>query len=186
MVIFVSGLVGAGKSTIAKALAQEINSPCYEVDRVKREVYQQDPDYERKFREGIPFSNAIRSKVYKRVATDLEALSAQHDYVVVDEVLYSRQLRHKLFRAVEDIFGHFIIIWVRADEAVLLDRLRTQKREGHLLMEDPVPMHEAIRRQFEGFHRSVIVCNNMGTPQDSVASLKILLNGASRLSQLMP
>ena len=184
MLIFVSGLVGAGKSTIATALAQAINSPCYEVDKVKREVYQLDPDYARKFREGIPFSEAIRSEVYARVAADLKDLSHAHEHIVVDEVLYARELRHRLYQTAEEMFGEFIIIWVRVDEAVLLERLRAQKRKGHLL-DDPVPMHEAIRREFEGFHRSVIVCNNMGKPEDSIASLKILLRGAARLAKLL-
>ncbi len=184
MVIFVSGLVGAGKSTIAKAIAKEIGYPCYEVDKVKREVYQLDPEYQRKYREGIPFPKAIRAKVYERVAADLKRLRDQHEHIVVDEVLYARELRRKLYQTVEDIFGEFIIIWVRVDEAILLDRLRSHKREGHLL-EDPVPMHEAIRREFEGFHRSVIVCNNMGKPEDSIASLKKLIIGAAHMAKLM-
>ena len=185
MIIFVSGDVGAGKSTIAKWLADEFDCHYYEVDAVKGEVYRQDPSFERNFREGIEFSMETRARVYERVIEDLDALRNDHEYVVVDEVLYTRKLRHTLYEAAEKLFGSFIIVWVRADEDVLLDRLRSKKRVGHLL-DDPVPMHNANKEEFQEFNRSVIVCSNNGTPQEAISHLKALITGATRLAGRRP
>ena len=181
MIIFVGGLVGAGKSTIAKGLARELACPYYDVDEVKKAVFREDPDYERNLREGIPFSDATRAKVYERVIADLQAQRSAHETIVVDEVLHRRELRHKLYRAAEEIFGAFLVIWVRADEKVVLARLNAARREGHLLA-DPIPMHEAFRKQFEDFNRSVIVCNNNGEPEESLSYLKDLIANVATLA----
>jgi len=183
MIIFVGGLIGAGKSTIAKKVAAEFNFFYYDVDEVKKAVFAEDPDFERNMRDGIPFSDATREKLYDRVIEDLKELRVTHQYVVVDEALHKREFRHKMYRAAEEIYGDFIVIWVRANEKMILDRLQAVKREGHIL-NDPLPMHESFRRQFEDFNRSVIVCNNNGEPDDAVASLKRLISSSSNLLAL--
>ncbi len=185
MIIFVSGDVGAGKSTIAKCLAEEFDCHYYEADIVKGEVYRQDPNYERNYREGIEFSMETRAKVYKRVIEDLEALRDDHECVVVDEVLYTRKLRQPLYEAAERLFGSFIVVWVRADEDVVLERLRSKKRVGHLL-DDPVPMHNTIKEEFQEFNRSVIFCSNNSTPHEAIAHFKLLVRGAMRLAGRLP
>ena len=55
MIIFAGGLIGAGKSTIAKGMAEHFSFPYYDVDEVKKIVYRQDPDFERNIAEGIPY-----------------------------------------------------------------------------------------------------------------------------------
>ena len=181
MIVFVSGLIGAGKSTIAKGLAGQLRCPYYDIDEIKKSVFKDDPDFERNMKEAIPFSNETRSKVYDRVIEDLRKYRQEHDLIVVDEVLHKRELRHRLYEAAEEIFDDFIVIWVRADEDIVLERLAGQKREGHIL-NDPIPMHEAFRRDFENFNRSVIVCSNNGAAQESIDLLKSLIVRTSDLA----
>lgn len=181
MIVFVSGLIGAGKSTIAKGLAAEINCPYYDIDEIKKKVFAEDPDFQKNMELGIPFSNATRARVYQRVIDEFAVLRQQSKYLVVDEVLHKRQLRHKLFDAAEEIFGDFMVVWVRADEDVVRQRLTGSKREGHIL-DDPMPMYESFRREFEDFNRSVIVCSNNGTPQQSIDLLNALIANTSELA----
>ena len=47
MIIFVGGIIGAGKSTVATHLASHYGFPYYDVDEVKKEVFSRDPDFER-------------------------------------------------------------------------------------------------------------------------------------------
>ncbi len=183
MIIFVGGLVGAGKSTIAKRLATEIGCLYYDADEIKKQVFSQEPDYDLNLREGIPFSDEARVKVFDCVIEDLKELRASHEHLVVDETLHRRELRHRLYHAAEDIYGDFLVIWVRADEGVIVNRLEANKREGHFL-DDPLAMFESFRRQFENFNRSVIVCNNNGTPKEAVTSLKQLVAGTTTLGKL--
>ena len=184
MLIFVGGHIGAGKSTIARGFAEAISCPYYDIDEVKKVVFREDPDFERNMREGIPFSDETRLKVYDRVIEDLKSLRSDSEHVVVDETLHKRQPRHRLYEAAREIFDDFVIIWVKADEKVVLDRLNSKKREGHIL-NDPVPMHEAFRREFEEFNRSVIVCSNNGTPEDGIRLLKNLIGNTAKLATML-
>ena len=174
MIIFVGGLVGAGKSTVAKELAVYIRFHYYDIYEIKRSVCSQDPDYTRYLTEGVPLPDEVRLEVFEKVVFDLEDLAHREKNIVVDETLHRRTMRHVLYDAARRLSGDFIIVWVRADKSVILDRLRAKKREGHLL-DDPVPMHEAIARDFEEFNRSVIVCSNNSTPDEAVADLVSLL-----------
>ena len=181
MIVFVGGLIGAGKSTIAKMLADAFGCYYYDVDEVKKSFFRTDPDYERNLREGIPFSDATRARMFERVISDLKSLRESHEHVVVDEVLHRRELRHKLFDAAESIFGEFIVVWVQADEPTIIERLKSSKRKNHFL-DDPIPMHEAFRREFEDFNRSVIICNNNGTPEEAFNKLQQLMASTASLA----
>ncbi len=185
MIVFFGGMIGAGKSTIAKKFASAIGCLYYDVDEIKKSIYSQNPEYQRNLRDGIPFSDATRIKLFNLVIDDLKRLRADHDLVVVDETLHKREPRHNLYRAAEEIYGDFIVIWVRADERVIVDRLAATKREGHIL-DNPHTMRESFQRQFEDFNRSVVVCNNNGEPEEAVAHLQSLLKSASTLNRAFP
>lgn len=185
MIVFVGGLIGAGKSTIARGLSAALEVPYYDIDEVKKAVFRTDPDYDRNMRDGIPFSDETRARVYDRVIADLAVMRQSADMVVVDETLHKRDLRRRLYRAARDLFGDFLVIWVRADDAVVQERLSATKREGHIL-DDPLPMQEAFRRQFEDFNRSVIVCNNNGAAEDSIEMLKALFCTVANLASRLP
>ena len=181
MIIFVGGLIGAGKSTIARKLSEQLGCLYYDADETKREIFSRDPDYEHNMSEGIPFSDETRTKVFDQVIKDLKKLRPGNDHIGLDETLHNRVLRQRLYKAAEEIYGDFLVIWVRADEEVIIRRLTTQKREGHIL-NDPLAMFLSFRRRFQEFNRSVIVCNNNSDPDDAVRGLVGLLKCASDLA----
>jgi gluconate kinase len=115
MVIFVAGLVGVGKSSIAKLLSERLSIHYYDIDEVKKAVYPKDPDFERNMREGIPFKEETRLKVFRQVAADFSHLAEKHKHLIVDETLHLRRPRRKLLDAAKSCFGGYVIIWVRAD-----------------------------------------------------------------------
>ena len=180
MIIFVGGIIGAGKSTVARGLAAHFGFPYYDVDEVKKEVFRQDPDFERNIAEGIPFSDDIRRELFKRVVDDLEGLIDEHPHIIVDETLHKREIRHYLYEEAERIAGGFIVIWVQAREEVILERLGEKERTGHLLT-DPLPLHQAFKRDFEEYDRSLIDCHNNGRPEDTVADLVQLFQKVASL-----
>ena len=182
MIIFVGGIIGAGKSTVAQKLASHYDIPYYDVDEVKKTVFRKDPDFERNIREGIPFSDELRREVFEQVFSDLEALVDEHPNIVVDETLHKREIRHFLYDEARRIAGGFIVIWVQAREEVILDRLGAQKRSGHLL-DDPLPLHNAFKRQFEEYNRCIIDCPNNGAIEDTVGDLVNLIDNISILAR---
>lgn len=185
MIIFVGGLIGAGKSTIARGLADHFSIPYYAVDEVKKVVYREDPDFERNITEGIPFNDEIRREVFRRVFADLEKLIETHPHIVVDETLHKREIRHFLYDEARRISGDFIVIWVQAREEVILKRLGDKKRTGHLL-NDPLPLHNAFVREFEDYDRCIIDCHNNGPAEETVADLVHLINSAGSLASYQP
>ena len=166
MIVFVGGLIGAGKSTVAKALATHFAMHYYDVDEVKKSVFKQDPDYDHNMQNGIPFSDEIRRSVYSKVVDDLKTLSTQHNCIVVDETLHKRALRALLFDAAEEFFGGYFVIWVQADEDVIVQRLTSRARENHIL-KDPMAMHNSMLAEFEGFEQSVLICRNNKSIEDA-------------------
>ena len=182
MIIFVGGLIGAGKSTIARGLAEQFDLPYCDVDEIKKRVYRKDPDFDRNVREGIPFSDELRFEVFDEVCGVLEQLVDEEPHIVVDETLHRREIRHVLYDHARRIADGFIVIWVHADENIILQRLGSQKRVGHLL-DDPLPLHHAFREQFEGYQRCVIDCPNNGKAEDAIADLVSLLRSIGGLTQ---
>ena len=182
MIIFVGGLIGAGKSTIARGLSERLGLPYYDVDEVKKVVYRQDPDFEKNIREGIPFSDERRIQVFEAVCKDLEKMIESAPHIVVDETLHRRETRHVLYDHARRISDGFIVIWVHADEQTILERLGSQNRTGHLL-DDPLPLHHAFREQFEDYRRCVVDCPNNGSVDDAVGDLVGLIRSIGALSQ---
>ena len=181
MIIFVGGLIGAGKSTVAKGLAKHFDIPYYDVDEVKKTVYRKDPNFEKNIAEGIPFNDELRREVFAQVFSDLETMLDEHPHIVVDEVLHKREIRHALYDEARRLAGGFIVIWVQAREELILQRLGAKKRAGHML-DDPLPLHNAMAKQFDEYNRCVIDCPNNGDPEDAIADLTSLIENIGALS----
>jgi len=135
VVIFVAGLPGTGKSSIARCLAEAFSIHYYEIDEVKKVVYPQDPDFEHNMRHGIPFRKETRLKVFEQVLVDFKRLAQTYDHLVVDEALHLKEPRQVLFDGAKAYFGGYLVIWLKTDGAVVEKRLRTKKREDHILKE---------------------------------------------------
>jgi len=174
MVIFVAGLVGVGKSSIARLLADRLSIHYFAIDEVKKVIYPQDPDFEQNIRNGIPFKEETRLKVFRQVAADLSHLSENHKHLVVDETLHLRRPRQVLFEAAKAYFGGYVIVWVRADEAMIQERLKTKDREDHIL-KDPLKMYRSFAKEFENFDESHIICENNGSIEEATESLLSLI-----------
>lgn len=180
MIIFVGGLIGAGKSTVARGLADYYSMHYFDVDEIKKEVYLQDPDYEHNLKNGIPFGDASRRKVLDRVVEEFEQLRKSYDCLVVDETLHKKAYREILFRGAEKFFGSYIVIWVKAPEEIIIQRLTDKKRAGHIL-DNPLSMHKAFLKEFEDFEESLIVCWNEHSAQQTLQSLITIISGADEV-----
>jgi gluconate kinase len=180
VIIFVAGLVGVGKSSIAKRLAERLSIHYYDIDGVKKAIYPEDPDFERNIREGIPFKEETRLKVFQKVVADFSQLAEKHRHLVVDETLHLRRPRQVLFDAAKAWFGGYIIIWVKADEAVIERRLKSKNRRDHIL-KDPLKMYRSFAKEFESFDESHIVCENNGSPEEPTESLLSLIRNLASL-----
>jgi gluconate kinase len=180
MVIFVAGLVGVGKSAIARRLAERLSIPYYDVDDVKKVIYPQDPDFERNIRNGIPFKEETRLKVFRRVAADFISLAKDHKHLVADETLHLKRPRQVLLDAARACFGGYVILWVTASEAVIEQRLKTKNRKDHILT-DPLKMYRSFAKEFERIDEPHIVCENNGSVEEATEGLITLIQNLASL-----
>ena len=183
MIIFVGGGVGAGKSSVAKALAEHLSLLYYDVDEQKRVIYRQDPAYQHNMEEGVPFAKETRMNVYRKVVRDFAELSTTHEHMVVDETLHKKELRHFLFAGAKKYFSTYIIVWVKASDETILERLSSKVRKGHLL-KDPVNMQKAFSKAFEPFEQSILVCRNDGELADTIKEVTNLFDAIAICSNL--
>ena len=180
MVIFVAGLVGVGKSAIARFLADKLSIPYYSVDDVKKTIYPQDPDFEQNIRNGIPFKEETRLKVFRQAAADFSHLAENHKHLIVDETLHLRRPRQILLDAAKACFGGYVIVWVKADEAVIEQRLRSKDRTDHIL-KDPLKMYRSFAKEFESFDEAHIVCENSSSVEEATEGLLGLIRNLASL-----
>lgn len=167
MIIFVGGLIGAGKSSVARCVAERLDYLYFDLDEIKKDVYGRDPENARKLAEGIPPDLDTRAELYREAIARLGPLLTTHPNVVFDDTLHFRRFRHYLYEEMARIGQDFIMVWVRADEDVILARLAATRRENHILS-DPIPLHEQMVRDFEEFQVPVLMCPNNGTLDDTV------------------
>lgn len=180
MVIFVGGLPGAGKSSVARALAEKISIYYYDVDEVKRVIGPQDPDFEYNMKHGIPFTEEVRIKVFKKVVEDFEPLSKSNAHLLVDESLHLKNSRQILFDGAKVHFGGYVVVWVKTDEALVEERLAGTERTGHILS-DPMKMYRSFAEEFEPFDGSYIVCENNGSIEEAMERLYSVIQNLASL-----
>ena len=183
MIIFVGGVIGAGKSSVAKGLAEHLSVHYYDVDVHKKPIYERDPNFQHNMDNGVPFCEETRMKVFHKVAEDFAELSKTHQHMVVDETLHKKRPREFLFDQARQHFGGYLVIWVKASEEVILERLASQKREGHIL-KNPVTMHKAFLQEFESFEESFIICINDGELSHTIEEINQLFDTIAVCSNL--
>lgn len=173
MIIFVGGLPGTGKTSLSKAVAQQLGIFHVDVDEVKKRIYPTDPDFERNIQEGLHFSDATRTRVMEDVAKSFHALHAKHKHIMVEEVLQKKILRDILYKGAMETFGTYLVIHVTADEKTVHDRL-TRPREGHMLTK-PWNVYQSIKKDFDGIPEADIVFHNDVPFQEATEQLTELL-----------
>ncbi len=174
MVIFIGGLIGTGKTSLAKGVANKLGYFYYDVDAVKKEIYPTDPNYEYNLKNNIPFSDETRIRTFEKVVKDFSDLSKKHKDIIVDETLHKKALRQILFDGAKKYFGKYIIVWVKVDEEIIKKRLTTNERKGHIL-KDPFGMYLSFKKQFEDFDNVDIVFENNSSIEKSVESLSKMI-----------
>src|SRR3989344_3962319 len=64
MLVVIAGLIGAGKSSIAREASKRLNIPLYSIDDDKKRIYRQHPKYEYFLKNNIPFPDETRRRTF--------------------------------------------------------------------------------------------------------------------------
>jgi predicted kinase len=175
MIVLVGGLIGAGKSSVARAIAERLDYHYFDLDEIKKEVYGRDPDNARKLAEGIPPDLETRAELYRVAVEQVSALIETTPNIVFDDTLHFRRFRQYLYDEITRLGHDFVPVWVRADEEVILHRLKSTPRDNHILA-DPIPLHEQMLKDFEEFQVPLLMCPNNGSLDETVDALFSLVD----------
>lgn len=146
-VVFLAGLPGVGKSTVARRLANESAGLVLDIDQIKREIIA--PALVRSTID----PPEMRWKCYKKAADEIfSLLESSASVIFVDEVFHLQALRQNL----EDlcIQKSIIVQWleVRCSYQEIERRLHSKNRDGHILSTDEtLRMNLLFRGIFEKF-----------------------------------
>ncbi len=119
MLVLVCGLPGAGKSTLAKALAEMRGAAYISSDAVRREALEE-----------RTYSPEEKFRVYDAMLRKAGAELREGRGVVLDATFYKRELRERARETAERAGAGFRIIECTAEERLLKERM--EAREGGL------------------------------------------------------
>jgi predicted kinase len=124
-----SGQVGSGKTTVARALARRWNAARVEGDELRRTLLEEDS------RAGEPsplhtFDSAIEERVYARLLREAERLLWSGESVVLDAGFPTRAQRAAALKLARAHDLTFLLVECRVDDATAQDRLAERDGDG--------------------------------------------------------
>ncbi len=73
MLVAIAGTIGAGKSTVARAVSARLAIPYHSIDNDKRDIGETHPDFATWVAQSIPFPDDFRTTVFNRALARLTA-----------------------------------------------------------------------------------------------------------------
>lgn len=162
MLIAIAGSIGAGKSTVALAVATRLGIPFHSIDDDKLAVANEYPEFTSWVEQGTPFPDDFRRRAFAVALDELAELARVHPHVIVEETFHRRAVRESFFDAAARLLGGMQLIEITVHPTVALDHLARRARSG--------PGHMAGRAMFEAFQ-------SVSDPFDAV-DLRVANNGA--------
>ena len=150
------GMMGSGKSTASKLLAQHLNYPLFELDEIfEKEQNIKIKDYFKKF--GEDSFRKIESEILKKSIDNKEFILSCGGGIILKE-----ENRKVLFESEIKTF------YLKASSSEIYKRIKNEKNRPLLLVDNPKKEIEKIlnsREQFYTLANEIIITDNK-TPQE--------------------
>lgn len=130
MLVAIAGSIGAGKSTVAGAVAARLAIPLHSIDEDKLAEGSAHEDFRQWVAQGIPFPDAFRVAVFERTLSKLRQLARDHEHVVVEETFHRRKVRDPFFREAGELFGGMLLIEITVERGVAMEHLASRRQSG--------------------------------------------------------
>lgn len=160
MLVVVCGLPGAGKTTVAEMVAEEVGGHLLRTDVVRKELVG-DPEY----------SPEETDLTYREVRDRAERLLRDGEGVVLDGTFRRRAERDRAATLAERIGTPFRLVRVACRDAVCRERIRQRETDAS---DANVAVYEELRETFEPVELDHDVVENSRTlaeTRDQVAAL---------------
>ena len=151
MLIVIAGLVGAGKSTMARKVSERFSIPLHSIDDDKAETGKRYPQFQHWIENSIPFPDEFRIEVFESTLKRLRELAKEHRHAIVEETFHKKAIREPFFEEARKIFGGIILTFVETDEKFVEERLEKRtEEEGHMV---GYGMYLSFKSKFEPFEK---------------------------------
>lgn len=129
-VVVVFGVIGTGKSTIAKALSEELSFDVITSDIVRKRI-SGIPKYERKF-EGYStgiYSSDVTEKTYSEIFDSAEDVIENGKSVIIDASFSKKKWRDRLIERITKMNSSLYFIQTEAPKNLIEQRLLSREKE---------------------------------------------------------
>ena len=173
MLIVIAGMVGAGKSTVARKVSERFSIPLHSIDDDKAETSKRYPQFQHWVENSIPFPDKFRIEVFDSTLKRLRELAKKHRHAIVEETFHKKAIREPFFKEARKIFGGIILTFVETDDRFIKERLeRRTEEEDHMV---GYGMYLSFKSKFEPFEKiDYTFINNNNFEKNLAAYLQFL------------
>ena len=175
MLIVIAGLVGAGKSTLARKVSESLSIPFYSIDDDKVETGKKYSQFQHWIENSIPFPHEFRIQVFNSTLQGLRKLAKKHNHAIVEETFHKKTIRKPFFEEAGKIFGGITLTFVETDEKFIKERLELRaKKENHIA---GYGMYLSFKPKFEHFDKTDYTFINNNNFEENLAEYLRFLKG---------
>jgi predicted kinase len=147
--VVVCGTPGVGKTTVARAVADDVGGDVLRTDVVRKELFD-DPEY----------TDEEERRVYDELFARTREAVADGDAVVLDGTFYRQQYRREAETLAGDLEASFDLVKVECEESAVRSRIADREDDES---DADYEVHELYRELFEPVEREAVVVDNSGT-----------------------
>ncbi len=166
----VMGMIAAGKSTVARALADALDTGLLSSDRIRKEIFDESAPGA-SFGKGI-YRREARSHVYARILLDAQERIKDRHSVVIDATYSRKKQRAEVVRLAEDNGAPVVFIECTCPEEIIGSRLKDREK-GEPVSDARLPLLEEF-------------CKNYEPPEELSPSLRLGAETTRPLNRLIP
>ncbi|MBD3397741.1 AAA family ATPase [Candidatus Micrarchaeota archaeon] len=159
MLVLVCGLPGAGKSTLAKALAEKLSAVYLSSDIIRMKMLSE-----------RTYSEHEKYKVYGRMVEEAGKLLSAGKAVVCDATFYKKKTRAEMRGAAEKAGAELHIILCQLDEQTLEERMEQRGKEGAGASEADFSIYLKVKGLFEPIENEHLVLDTSVPVEEQVGT----------------
>ena len=138
MLVLVCGLPGVGKSTLAKALSEQLEAVYLSSDIIRRKMLEE-----------RTYSEQEKYKVYGNMVKEAERLLASGKTVVCDATFYKKKTRMEMCEAAKRSSAEVFFVKCTLDEKSIEERMENRARLGNSESEATFRIYLKVKELFE-------------------------------------
>jgi aminoglycoside phosphotransferase family enzyme/predicted kinase len=159
LLLLTCGLIGSGKSTVARGIAEALGLELLSSDQLRKELAGLTPEMSQRVRygEGLYDPSSIR-RTYEALAELAREVLRRGDSVIIDASFAKRAERLRMTALAREMKAQCYVIECLAPEAVLRERLRERERSSTSISDAREEILEQFRDAFEPIQSDEEAC----------------------------